>query len=254
MPTEISTPYPRRANAAREFAQVTAAILAGGAGSRLRPAVTGCPKALANVGERPFLAYLLDQLIAAGTREVVVCTGYLGDQIPNTFGESYGTLRLSYSREITPLGTAGALRLALPLFNSNPVLVMNGDSYCDANLREFWLWHGNRQAKATLLLAPFLDPERFGQVQIDRDGKVTEFKEKGSSQGLGWINAGIYLLSRDLLAVIPANRTVSLEREVFPHWVGRGLYGFRTEARFMDIGTPEAYARSELFFATGLAK
>ena len=106
----------------------------------------------------------------------------------------------------------------------------------------------------SLLLSKVLDTERFGQVQVDRDGKVTDFKEKGTGQGLGWINAGIYLLSRDLLAEIPANRAVSLEREVFPNWIGRGLYGFQSEARFMDIGTPEAYASAQSFFATGLAR
>ena len=254
MPTEISTPNPRRANAAREFAQVTAAILAGGMGSRLRPAVAGRPKALADVGERPFLTYLFDQLVAAGARDVVLCTGYLGDQIAMIFGESYDTLRLDYSQESTPLGTAGALRLALPLFNSNPVLVMNGDSYCDTNIREFWFWHGSRQANATLLLTKIFDTKRFGQVKVDVDGKVTDFKEKSSGQGPGWINAGIYLLNRDLLEEIPANRPVSLEREIFPAWIGRGLYGFRSEARFMDIGTPEAYAGAQSFFAGGLPR
>jgi NDP-sugar pyrophosphorylase family protein len=243
-----------RADEVDEFAGVAVAILAGGLGTRLRPALPGCPKALATVGERPFLAYLFDQLVAAGTRQVVVCTGYLGDQIARTFGESYRTLRLSYSREITPLGTAGALRLALPMLGSNPVLVMNGDSYCNTNLREFWLWHGNRQAKATLLLAATVDPKRFGLVQIDCDGKVTEFIEKGGSQGSGWINAGIYLLDREFLAEIPENRAASLEREVFPNWISRGLYGFRSEGRFIDIGTPEAYACSEAFFAAGLEK
>ena len=131
---------------------------------------------------------------------------------------------------------------------------MNGDSYCDANFKEFCLWHDKRHAKATLFLTKILDTQRFGQVQVDRDGKVTDFKEKDSAQGLGWINAGIYLLSRDLLAEIPANRAVSLEREVFPNWIGRGLYGFQSEARFMDIGTPEAYASAQSFFATGLAR
>jgi D-glycero-alpha-D-manno-heptose 1-phosphate guanylyltransferase len=237
-----------------ELTAVTAAILAGGLGSRLRPAVSGRPKALANIGEKPFLTYLFDQLVAAGAKDVVVCTGYLGDQIQMIFGRSYDTLRLNYSLEPTPLGTAGALRLALPLFNSNPVLVMNGDSYCDANLREFWLWHGARHARATLLLSKVLDTDRFGQVQVDRDGKVTDFKEKDSGQGLGWVNAGIYLLSRDLLAEIPANGAVSLERDVFPNWIGRGLYGFQSEARFMDIGTPEAYADAQSFFAGGLPR
>ena len=253
MSTEISTPNPRRPDAVSEFTEVTAAILAGGLGSRLRPAVTGLPKALANIGERPFLTYLFDQLVAAGARDVVLCTGYLGDQIRMIFGESYNTLRLNYSQESTPLGTAGALRLALPLFNSNPVLVMNGDSYCDANIREFWFWHGRRHSNGTLLLTKIFDTKRFGQVKVDSDGKVTDFKEKGSGQGSGWINAGIYLLNRDLLDEIPVNRAVSLETEVFPAWIGRGLYGFQSEARFMDIGTPEAYSSAQSFFATGLS-
>jgi len=233
---------------------LTAAILVGGLGSRLRPVVSGLPKALANVGERPFLTYLFDQLVAAGAKDVVLCTGYLGDQIRMIFGKSYDTLRLNYSQESTPRGTAGALRLALPLFNSNPVLVMNGDSYCDANIREFWFWHDRRHSNATMLLTKIIDTERFGQVKVDTDGKITDFKEKGSGQGSGWINAGIYLLNRDLLEEIPANRAVSLESEIFPTWVGRDLYGFQSEARFMDIGTPEAYASAQSFFAAGLPR
>ena len=254
MPPEISTSNVRGPAAALELTAVTAAILAGGLGSRLRPAVSGRPKALANIGERPFLTYLFDQLLAAGARDVVLCTGYLGDQIRMIFGESYNTLRLNYSQESTPLGTAGALRLALPLLNSNPVLVMNGDSYCDANIREFWFWHERWHSNATLLLTKVFDTERFGQVKVDTDGKVTDFKEKGSGQGSGWINAGIYLLNRDLLEEIPVNQAVSLEREVFPSWIGRGLYGFQSEARFMDIGTPEAYSSAQSFFATGLSR
>ena len=254
MPPEISTSNVRGSAAALELTAVTAAILAGGLGSRLRPAVSGRPKALANIGERPFLTYLFDQLLAAGARDVVLCTGYLGDQIRMIFGKSYDTLHLNYSQESTPLGTAGALRLALPLFNSNPVLVMNGDSYCDANLWEFWLWHAKRHAKATLVLTKVFDTERFGQVKVNTDGKITDFKEKGSGQGSGWINAGIYLLNRDFLEEIPLNRAVSLEREVFPSWIGRGLYGFQSEARFMDIGTPEAYSSAQSFFATGLSR
>jgi D-glycero-alpha-D-manno-heptose 1-phosphate guanylyltransferase len=254
MPREMSTPNVRRPAAVLELTAVTAAILAGGLGSRLRPVVSDCPKALANIGERPFLTYLFDQLVAAGAKDVVLCTGYLGDQIRMIFGKSYDTLRLNYSQESTALGTAGALRLALPLFNSNPVLVMNGDSYCDANIREFWFWHGRRQSNATLLLTKIFDTERFGQVMVDADGKVTDFEEKSSRQGPGWINAGIYLLNRDLLEEIPPNRPVSLEREIFPAWIGRGLYGFQSEARFIDIGTPEAYAGAQSFFAAGLPR
>jgi D-glycero-alpha-D-manno-heptose 1-phosphate guanylyltransferase len=252
MPPEMSSPDLRRDAAKLEF--TTIAILAGGLGSRLRPAVAGRPKALASVGARPFLVYLFDQLVAAGARDVVLCTGYLGDSIRIMFGESYGTLRLSYSQESNPLGTAGALRLALPLFKSSPVLVMNGDSYCEANLREFCRWHAMRHSNATLLLTKIFDRERFGQVQVGPDGKVTAFQEKGSGESPGWINAGIYLISRDWLEEIPMHGSVSLEREVFPVWIGRGLYGFQSESRFVDIGTPESYASAQSFFTTGFSR
>jgi D-glycero-alpha-D-manno-heptose 1-phosphate guanylyltransferase len=252
MPPEMPSPDLRRDAANLEL--TTTAILAGGLGSRLRSAVAGRPKALASVGARPFLVYLFDQLVAAGARDVVLCTGYLGDLIRLKFGESYGTLRLTYSQESNPLGTAGALRLALPLFKSSPVLVMNGDSYCEANLREFCLWHAGRRSNASLLLTKVFDRERFGQVQLGPDEKVIAFQEKGGGESPGWINAGIYLINRDWLEEIPTHRTVSLEREVFPKWIGRGLYGFQSGSRFVDIGTPESYASAQAFFATGFSK
>ena len=100
---------------ATDFSRITAAILAGGLGTRLRPVLADRPKVLAEINGRPFLACLLDQLANAGCRSVILCTGYLGEQIYSAFGESYGSLlRLGYSREERPLGTAGALRLALP--------------------------------------------------------------------------------------------------------------------------------------------
>jgi NDP-sugar pyrophosphorylase family protein len=170
------------------------------------------------------------------------------------FGESYGTLCLRYSQESTPLGTAGALRLALPLFKSDSVLVMNGDSYCAANLENFCLWHAARHSNATLLLTKISDTERFGQVHVAPDGKLTAFQEKGSGQSPGWINAGIYLINRDWLDEIPRHRAVSLEREVFPTCIGRGLYGFQSESRFVDIGTPESYARAQSFFDPGSSR
>ena len=231
-----------------DLASVTAAILAGGMGTRLRSVVADRPKVLAEIRGRPFLAYLLDQLAGAGVRTVVLCTGYLGEQVQAMFGDSYGSLRLVYSQESSPLGTAGALRLALPLFKAETVLVMNGDSFCEANLRAFWAWHCARSADATLLLTRMLDTKRYGRVHVDEDGLVLRFDEKGQNGGPGWINAGIYLLNRRLLLTIPSSGAVSLEREMFPAWIGRGLYGYRSEGRFLDIGTPEAYILAERFF------
>ena len=108
----------------------TAVLLAGGAGSRLRSVIDDRPKVLAEVCGRPFLEYLLDQRVKWRIRDVVLCTGYLAEQIEAYFGMTYRSLRLRYSREIIPLGTAGALRLALPLVRSDTVLVLNGDSFC----------------------------------------------------------------------------------------------------------------------------
>lgn len=228
---------------------VTAAVLAGGLGTRLRSVVADRPKVLAEVGGRPFLAYLLDQLMAAGVRSVVLCTGHLGQQVQDRFGDSYGTLRLRYSRESLPLGTAGALRLALPLFGSANVLVLNGDSFCDSSLGDFWAWHCARGADATLLLAHVSDTSRYGRVHVDAGGRVRRFDEKDGSGGPGWINAGIYLLKHRLLETIPANGVVSLEREMFPAWIEQGLYGCQGNGRFIDIGVPEAYADAEHFFS-----
>lgn len=232
----------------QDLTSVTATILAGGRGTRLRSVVADRPKVLTEVRGRPFLTYLLDQLAAAGVGYVVLCTGYLGEQVQAVFGGSYGSLRLVYSQESSPLGTAGALRLALPLFKSDSVLVMNGDSFCEANLKAFWTWHCVRDSDATLLLTKVSDARRHGRVQVGENGLVSRFVEKDEKGGAGWINAGIYLLTRSLLLTIPASRAVSLEQEVFPAWTDRGLYGCRSKGRFLDIGTPEAYGAAEQFF------
>ena len=124
-----------------EIADLTTAILAGGLGTRLRSVIADRPKVLAEVHQRPFLEYLLDQLAAAKMREVVLCTGYLGDQIRDKIGERYRSrLHLKYSQEEQPLGTGGAVRQALGLCISDPILVMNGDSYVDVDLIGFLKW------------------------------------------------------------------------------------------------------------------
>jgi D-glycero-alpha-D-manno-heptose 1-phosphate guanylyltransferase len=232
---------------AEDITRVSAVILAGGLGTRLSSVLADRQKVLAEFGGRPFLAVLLDQLADLGMREVVLCTGHLGEQVQSALGRTHGPLHLVYSRETSPRGTAGALRAALPLLKSDTVLVMNGDSFCEADLKAFWAWHCAREADATLLLARVEDTRRYGRVRVDDDGFVLSFDEKDGTGGPGWINAGIYLVGRQLLLEIPPDRAVSLERTVFPEWIGRGLYGYRCDSRFLDIGTPEAYAAAERF-------
>jgi len=195
------------------------------------------------------LERLLDQLAAAGVRHVILCTGYRGEQVQAALGNSYDGLRLEYSQETSPRGTAGALKLALDLLRSDPVLVLNGDSFFDLDLRALYAWHHDQHARATLALAHARDAGRYGRVDVDEAGRVQEFREKDEHAGPGWINAGMYLIARELLETIPASGSVSLERECFSGWIGRGLYGYRTESRFLDIGTPESYLMAEQFFS-----
>jgi NDP-sugar pyrophosphorylase family protein len=227
----------------------TAVVLAGGLGTRLAPITGTRPKVLADVLGRPFLCFLLDALAAAGVERVVLCTGHGGGQIRAYFGASYRGLPLAYSREGTPLGTAGALRFALPLLADDPVLVTNGDSYCHADARMLWSAHGASGAAATVLLAHVPDAGRYGRVTIDEAGRVLTFSEK-TAPGPGWINAGVYVLSRLVLDAIPTGRAVSLEREVLPAWIGRGLHGHATDGAFLDIGTPQSYAAAGAFLGS----
>jgi NDP-sugar pyrophosphorylase family protein len=235
-------------NPKKDLFELTAAILTGGLGMRLRPVIADRPKALATVNNRPFLAYLLDQLAAVKISRVVLCTGYLGEQVRWVFGDHYGSINLFYSQEPYPLGTAGALRLALPLLESDPVLVMNGDSYCEVHLRPFWRWHVAKDAQATLLLIQQDRTQRFGRVQINAGGLVEAFREKDNFGGPGWINGGIYLICPHLLEAIPEGKKISLEKEIFSSWIGRGLYGYCGEGRFLDIGIPESLAAGTQFF------
>ncbi len=229
--------------------ELAVAILAGGFGSRLRPLVADRPKPLAEVNRRPFLAYLLDQLLAWGVREAVLCTGYEGDKVEAVFGSNYRGLRIVYSREAQPLGTGGALRLALHRISGDEILVMNGDSYCDTDLTHFRAWHDARHSRASLVLTRLPDVGRYGAVDVEEGGRIRSFREKAAGGGAGWINAGIYLIRRERVEAIPSGRAVSLEREMFPEWLPQGLFGFPQGGRFIDIGIPEDYRAAQGFFA-----
>lgn len=232
----------------QNLSDIPAVILAGGLGTRLRSVVADRPKCLAEINGRPFLAYQLDQLIKAGIRRAVICTGFLSTQVEETFGPTYGTISLHYSPEHEPLGTGGALRNALPLLDHGPLLVMNGDSYLDADLPAFFDFHLDSDALASILLTGMSDVSRYGQVEADDRDKVVGFIEKGKQSGPGWINAGIYIMEHSVVAAIPAGREVSLEREVLPSLIGKGFFARRNPGRFIDIGTPETYGEAARFF------
>jgi D-glycero-alpha-D-manno-heptose 1-phosphate guanylyltransferase len=231
-----------------ELQHITAAILAGGAGTRLRAVIADRPKVLAEVGGRRFITYLLDQLSTQGVRRVVLLTGYMGNQVRDCLGERHGDLDLLYSREDRPLGTAGAIVQALPLLSSQTVLVLNGDSYCETDFQESLAWHSEKGAKATLVLTHLENVARYGQVTVGERGRIEEFCEKRATAEAGWINSGVYWFERAVLAALPRQEPLSLETQVLPSWIGKGLYGYFGRGGFLDIGVPEDYARAGEFF------
>jgi NDP-sugar pyrophosphorylase family protein len=233
---------------------VVGAVLAGGLGTRLRSVVADRPKVLAPVHGRPFLAYLLGQLARAGVRSTVLLTGYLAGRVRDDLGTEFAGMGLAFSEEPAPLGTAGALRHALPLLTEPTVLVLNGDSYCDVDLAAFLDRHRSSGAEVSLAVTRVPDAARFGTVRLSPTGRVEQFEEKRPDAGPGWINAGVYLLKRRLLEEIPQHGAASLERDLFPRWAHAGrCHAFRVEGRFLDIGTPETFAAAEAFFAPARA-
>jgi D-glycero-alpha-D-manno-heptose 1-phosphate guanylyltransferase len=235
--------------------QLDAAILCGGMGTRLSAAVPGLPKCLAPVAGRRFLEYLLLQLGSFGIGNAVLCVGYRSQQVEDFFQSgSRWRMSLKYVHEEQPLGTGGALKGACSTLRSNPFLVLNGDSIFDIDLGSLLASHGTRPARATLALASSPAGGRYGRVRVDAGGNITAFEERASAEdapaaGNGCrhaINAGVYIFSRDVLEEIPSSSSpVSLEREILPHLVGRGLFGHVCDGYFIDIGVPEDYARAQ---------
>jgi NDP-sugar pyrophosphorylase family protein len=174
----------------------------------------------------------------------------MAEKVEAAIGHDYQGMRIAYAVEPSPLGTAGAVRAALPLLSGRTVLLMNGDSYCGVDLGVLRASHRRRNAEISLVLARRRNASRFGAVRVSAGGRVVGFAEKRRSGGISRINAGVYLIQTKLLAEIPSGRFVSLEKEMFPAWIGcKAFFGFRSAARFLDIGTPESYALAEQFFA-----
>jgi phosphoheptose isomerase/UTP-glucose-1-phosphate uridylyltransferase len=217
-------------------------VLCGGEGTRLQPVVGDRPKPMAPIAGRPFLEWLLRGLRGRGIREVTLSTGHLASMIERYFGTGdWLDLKISYSCETQPLGTAGAVRLAVDGAPDDTVLVLNGDSYCPIDVGRLAAEHQRHGARTSLWLVPVADTSRYGWVELSGDGVVQAFREKSERPSPGLISAGVYLLEHEVIDMIPAQRFVSLETEVFPRLVGRGLHGIVGSGPFVDIGTPESY-------------
>lgn len=234
--------------------EIPAVLLVGGFGTRLREIIQTTPKPLATIGRGTFLELLVRQLRHQGIRRIVMCTGYLGDQVQNKFGtgEACG-MEIEYSQEAHPLGTAGAVKFAEGLLaGAADFLVMNGDSFIEIDLRQFFQFHYEHGGIATLAARHVENANRYGQVNMGSKGKVVSFAEKSESNVPGLVNAGVYIFSSDVLRHIPVGSS-SLERDVFPKLLPYGLHALEQRGAFIDIGTPEDYKRAQTIYA-GLYK
>lgn len=230
--------------------QYRAFILAGGLGTRLRSVVSDRPKPLAMVHNKPFLELLIESLIEKGVSEVVLLTGYKGRLIEDHFTE-YKKADIHFCHEQDPLGTGGAVKNAEG-YATDPTLLVNGDTFFDADLEALRHFHQKKGVGVTLSLAQVDDVGRYGAVCIDDNSFITGFSEKTSKLGRpGLVNAGLSFLSRRMIKNLPEHRSFSMEAQVFPLVAAsRQMVGLHQDKPFFDIGTPESYEAFQCFMVS----
>jgi mannose-1-phosphate guanylyltransferase len=229
---------------------VKAVVLVGGEGTRLRPLTLTTPKPLLPIANQPHLERQIAWLASHGVDEVILSMGYLPDAFHTHFAHDgaghdvFGDVVLRYAVEDEPLGTAGAIRFAAENIDDR-VIVCNGDVLTGLDLDAMVQFHDRQGAEVTISLTQVDDPSAFGVVPTNADGGVIAFVEKPApgKAPSNWINAGTYVLEPAFLRRIPPRLNVSVERETFPRMLARPglLYGYQSDAYWLDIGTPEKY-------------
>ena len=229
-------------------------ILAGGLGSRLRSKVSDRSKVLAEVNGRPFISYLLDQLCDTGFNRVVLCTGYMAEELENHLGNRYRNINIDYSREKIPLGTGGAIRNAEKHLKHDSIIVMNGDSFVDIDLKEFSGWHKFKRANWSLVVGQMDSGERYGNIKLGAKDEIIEFSEKEEIvfDRTNYINFGIYFTDRPAIQTMPNMVKFSLESDYFPNYIPNNVFAYKTDNQFIDIGTPESLSDAQHMFSSSV--
>lgn len=224
-----------------------AVILAGGFGTRLQTVVNDVPKPMAPVNGAPFLNYILSYLKHYGITRVVLSTGYLAEKISGFYQEEYGGIAIAYTREDTPLGTGGGIRLALEKCTTPNVLVLNGDSFFDVNITAYVAQHQSHQSDCSLALRKVENAARYGTIDLGVNNRVNAFREKDSIEKEGLINGGVYILNRELfLKLTEAAKPFSIEKDFYEQRLDElQIFGFEHNGYFIDIGIPEDYKKAQ---------
>ena len=236
---------------------LTAVILAGGQGTRLRPLTDNLPKPMLPVVNRPFLDYVIDRLRDVGVTKIIFAVGYQPERLVKRYGrgQSFG-VEIDYVIEDSPLGTSGAVRAILPQLTET-FIVLNGDVVMSVDLRPMIDQHIERREFATIAIHEEDDPSRFGLVQIDGEGYVMRFleKPKGPLFPAKTINSGLYVLEPEALRFVSEGQPSMFEVDLFPNMLRMNMqvHSYRWSGYFRDIGTPESYLALNHDFLTGQA-
>lgn len=231
-----------------------AVVLVGGRGTRLRPLTLTTPKQMLPVAGRPMIERVVSHLCGHGVSEVVLSLGYRPDafRLAYTDGTCAGAT-LSYAVEPSPLDTAGGIGFAARAVGVDATFVVhNGDVLTTLDLAALVAFHRAHGGAATVALTPVSDPSRYGVVATDATGQVQAFIEKPApgTAPSNLINAGTYVLEPSVLDLIPVDRPVSVEREVFPALAAAGdLFAVPSDAHWVDAGTPSTYLEANLTLA-----
>ncbi len=222
---------------------ITAIILAGGLGTRLRSAVPDLPKCMAPVNGKPFIGIVMEYFIAQGVDKFILSLGYMHEVIINYIGKEYPALDVIYSIEEEPLGTGGAIQLACSKADREMVVVTNGDTLFKADLQAVTAFHKVHHAHCTLSLKPMQNFSRFGVVTLQENGRVESFKEK-MFYAEGLINGGLYVLNVAAFLHEGLPEKFSFEKDYLEAlYAKRPMFGIAQDAYFIDIGIPEDYQR-----------
>ena len=225
-------------------------ILAGGLGTRLKDVVGDRPKAMALVNGRPFLEYQLEFLRRQNIDVCIMSVGYKADMILDHFSKRNFDIYVSYFIENEPLGTGGGILAAAGEID-HPVFVINGDSFFDIDLRMMEAIWNEKSPDLVMALKELPDVSRYGAVNIDDEGRVVSFEEKGSKQGPGLINGGIYLFNPAWLWKKAKGYKFSFERDILAKSLNTdNIVGIPFNEYFIDIGVPSDYEKAQHDFAS----
>ena len=224
----------------------TAIILCGGFGTRLRSVVSDLPKSLALINGQHFIIYVLEQLQKSGIKTVILSTHYMWWKFPEILGEEYKGMKILYSREEHPLGTGGAIKKSLELSNDENVLVMNGDDWLDIDFSKLYKFYEKNNYLGIIAVKKMKDSSRYGTIILNEGNQIIGFNEKEENSS-GYISTGIYILNQKLFYYFPLRSAFSIEYDCFPNWVRHGLGAYTTNAKFIDIGTPDSYLEAQTY-------